>query len=271
MIPLGVTAAQSLQGAPAPADIPTTGLLYWLEADFGVFTGDGTVPAVDNDRVRLWTNRGSAGDVSQVTEDAQPVFFADDFDSGMPSVSLGTGVSEIQHFSDLAFSQPSGNAYNPWTLFLVCGVPGGLVPRAPLLGSDVANGKMDLYRWGFGSPNPDPMVVAGIPMNEGDTVWIQNGCWCFRAEEADAAVTANVHVNMRLDGVELVDVTAVPGSTAAVTAVKFGLDNGSPAAGAYGNQIYAFLFYDRVLSPEEVAVVEAYLMGKYVFSVDPEA
>jgi hypothetical protein len=264
MIPLGVTASQALQEGSVSSPVPLSGLLYWLEVDAGVFKGDlGTTPATtDGDLISRWFNKGSAGDVVQSVEGNRPILQDELFGfETWGKVIFGNPTNET-HFEDLAFSQPSGDGYNPWTCMIVQPGGGSGNQRPSILGSGVTDGKMDWNWWTHVSvPTPGQTYLTGVHAAEPDFIWADPGIWAARVEIVDSG--PSVHRNLRFNGTQVSDQTSAPGSSSAVAATQFLRNSALDPIGYYNRGLVAFLFWDRYLSDVEIAGAEAFFATKY--------
>jgi hypothetical protein len=116
----------------------TANLRYRFSASEGVHKAYAATPAANGDGVARWLNLGSAEDALQPVAARRPTYHTGGL-WGRPYLACDRAL--VQHFADLAFTQPSGvTTLDPFTVFAVTDAVADLEQLPALLGSPASNG-----------------------------------------------------------------------------------------------------------------------------------
>lgn len=235
-------------------DVPTNGLKVWLKADVGLLDANGNAITSENTNVHTWQDQsGNNLHATQSTTSLQPV------------VSSVNGVSSV-YFSADRLDISSFESSASFTIFSVHKATGHGLVYERSINTNATNGGEYLYTaTNYTIATRRNNVVSGYNYPNNSNWGVTNEVK-VATHQFDGSHTGHT---LRDDGIS-VDMGA--GWGAGITSpetINQPLYIGARGAGGAGitGHICEILYYDRVLSPEEVSEVESYLSSKWGGSV----
>jgi hypothetical protein len=252
---------------PAPPDPPepdfpwTANLRYRFTASEGVHKDDVATPAANGDGVARWLNLGAAEDALQPDAARRPTYRTGGL-AGRPYLACDRAL--VQHFEDLAFTQPSGvTTLDPFTVFAVTDAITGLDQLPALLGSPASNGGKVAF-W-FRDPAGFQIHWVKSQIRSGD---VANPQLLMAAAGRNATGTttsayARFWLRQNRAGVWEASSQASNLVSTAITATQFLRATGLATGGYFHGHLYEFLLYDGTLDDETTFAIEDWLAARY--------
>lgn len=253
--------AGAMPAPPEPGFPWTTNLLYRFSASEGVHKDDAATPAADGDGVARWVNLGAAEDALQPVAARRPIYRTGGL-AGRPYLACDRTL--VQHFEDLAFTQPFGvTSFNPFTVFAVTDAVADLDQFPSLLGSPATNGgKVGFY---FRDPEAAQIHWIKSQIRIGNVANPQLLMAAAGRNAAGTTLSPYARFWLRQNRAGLWEATSQSSnlSSTAIAATQFLRSTGSSTNGYFHGHLYEFLIYDGTLDDETTFAIEDWLAVRY--------
>lgn len=254
----------SSAGPPPLPSLPSlANLKYWFAGDHDAYTDvAGTTPAANNDTVGCWGNLGTEEDAVQNTGGARPVFKTGGI-NGLPFLQC-SGSEWFEPLLEL--DQPSGiTAFTPFTLWIVCDNVDVTSPSSVFAGGSLTRGGKGAFRF-FSNSGVDSYQCHH--QNEIRAIADSGGARALSLPNIISAGKRSTNLDAyhrKLNDLAVVEDTRGVNisPTTAVTSMHFLRGTGTDT-GPFVGDVYEVLYWHGVhLSSANMAIVYAYLNGKY--------
>jgi len=235
------------------SDVPTNGLKVWLKADVGLLDANGNAITSENTNVHTWQDQsGNNLHATQSTTSLQPV------------VSSVNGVSSV-YFSADRLDISSFESSASFTIFSVHKATGHGLVYERSTNTNATNGEYLYTATNYTIATRRNNVLSGYNYPNNSNWGVTNEVK-VATHQFDGSHTGHT---LRDDGIS-VDMGAGWGANiTSPETINQPLYIGARGAGGAGitGHICEILYYDRVLSAEEVSEIELYLNNKWGGSV----